>query len=274
MKKFFTRKVLAVTSVVLLFSTVGAVAYAGSTLKKIEAYQNAGIRIEVDGKNVNLGSGANATYPIVYKGSNYVPARAVAEALGASVKWDPNRQVVSITSGTGDQNANKGNSGSTTPPSTSSSSGFSKVLDKNVDMKKAAEDNKAQALKTFKAYAKAVATQDYSDIDAIISASIVDKVQYDHYWSGPNPSKEGIHKNIAGIRSANKQDTLTAWNNAVQKATVSDVKVDNTNKLDLTAFINYSLDVKGFDAFSTIYLYMTYSVPYQETVYRLDTINF
>lgn len=293
MKKLLSRKVLTATSVALLCTTIGAVAYAGSTLKKIEAYQNAGIRIEVDGKNVSLGSGADATYPIVYKGSSYVPAKVVAEALGGTVKWDAGRQVVAITSGELDSNAGipyKDNSDSAaqpsepatekpstppaTTPSTSASGGFSKILSKSVDMKKAGEDNKAQALKTIKAYAKAVATEDYSDIDAIISASIVDKVEFDTFWSGSSYTKEKVHKDIKGLRDANKQDTLTKWNKAVQQATLSDLKIDEPSKLDLVASLRYSLPVKGFDAFATVTLNLNYSVPYKETDFRLERINF
>ncbi|MED5016188.1 stalk domain-containing protein [Paenibacillus chibensis] len=294
MKKLLSRKILAATSVALLCTTVGAVAYAGSTLKKIEAYQNAGIRIEVDGNNVNLGSGVNATYPIVYNGNSYVPAKVVAEALGGSVQWDAGRQVVAITSGVSDANAGipyKDNSDNVstkpsdtasgkpstppaTTPSTSASSGFSKELSKTVDMKKAAEDNKAQALKTIKAYAKAVATGDYSDIDAIITASVVDKLEFDTFWGGTSYAKETAHKTIQGLRDANKQDTLTKWNNVVQKASLSDLKIEDPYKLELVASLKYSLPVKGFDAFATISMDLNYSVPYKETIFRLERINF
>src|SRR5690606_5182675 len=69
--------------------------------KKITAYQNPQITIEVDGQTVDLSSPDGMVYPIIYEGRSYVPAKYVAEALGATINWNNARQVVEITSGEG-----------------------------------------------------------------------------------------------------------------------------------------------------------------------------
>lgn len=98
MKKLLTKKVLVVTTVASLVLGISSVSFAASTLKKITAYENAAIKVEVDGKSVNFSSDEGMMYPIVYNGHSYVSAKAVAEALGATVEWDGARQAVVITS--------------------------------------------------------------------------------------------------------------------------------------------------------------------------------
>lgn len=121
MKKYLSKKVLvSVTAVSLVFG-VSSATFAASTLKKITAYQNAAIKVEVDGQSIDLSSSNGMLYPIVYNGNSYVPAKAVAEALGATVKWNGNRQAVEITS-SGGVPSNAGipyNDNSSSTPSTS-----------------------------------------------------------------------------------------------------------------------------------------------------------
>ncbi|MEK4464834.1 stalk domain-containing protein [Paenibacillus sp. FSL H7-0918] len=92
---------MSIITVSSMLLAVGAVAYADTTLKKISAYQNAAISIEVDNQKVNLSSSEGTMYPIIYEGHSYVSAKAVSEALGATVKWDNSRQAVVITSANG-----------------------------------------------------------------------------------------------------------------------------------------------------------------------------
>ncbi|MEK3969122.1 stalk domain-containing protein [Paenibacillus sp. FSL R7-0048] len=101
MLKVTSKKVMSIITVSSMLLAVGAVAYADTTLKKISAYQNAAISIEVDNQKVNLSSSEGTMYPIIYEGHSYVSAKAVSEALGATVKWDNSRQAVVITSANG-----------------------------------------------------------------------------------------------------------------------------------------------------------------------------
>jgi flagellar hook assembly protein FlgD len=95
-KKMIT--VLAISSV-LLASGAWAV-NADTMLKQISAYQNAALNVTVNGKSIDLSSDEGMMYPIVYDGHSYVSAKAVAEALGASVKWNNETQTVEISSST------------------------------------------------------------------------------------------------------------------------------------------------------------------------------
>ncbi len=97
MKKLFSKKVLAVVTAVSLVTSVSSITYAASTLKKITAYQNSAIKVEVGGSAVNLTVDGKRLDPIIYEGRTYVPAKPVAEALGATVQWDGSRQAVVIT---------------------------------------------------------------------------------------------------------------------------------------------------------------------------------
>ncbi|MFC5449061.1 stalk domain-containing protein [Paenibacillus aestuarii] len=93
-KKIIT--IFALSSVLLVSGALAA--YADSTLKQISAYQNAAIKVAVNGNPVDLSSDDGTMYPIVYEGHSYVSAKAVAEALGATVKWNNESQTVEISS--------------------------------------------------------------------------------------------------------------------------------------------------------------------------------
>jgi hypothetical protein len=95
------RKILATITVSTMVLAAGSIAaYADSTLKQIAAYQNASLNVKVNGQSIDMSSEDGTMYPIVYAGHSYVSAKAVAEALGASVKWNSDTQTVEITSNT------------------------------------------------------------------------------------------------------------------------------------------------------------------------------
>lgn len=97
--KLTKKKILSVIALSTALLTTGSLAaYADITLKQISAYQNAGINLKVNGRSIDLSSDDGMMYPIVYNGHSYVSAKAVAEALGATVKWNNETQTVEITS--------------------------------------------------------------------------------------------------------------------------------------------------------------------------------
>ncbi|RJX37414.1 copper amine oxidase N-terminal domain-containing protein [Paenibacillus pinisoli] len=129
MKKFFTKKALIVTTALSLTLSAGSIAYSATTLKKITAYQNYAIGIEVGGKKVDLTMDGKKLYPITFEGRTYVPARIVADSLGANVQWDDKRQTVVITpEGQTPPKIDTGSSnpGTSTPPSGSASASSNK----------------------------------------------------------------------------------------------------------------------------------------------------
>lgn len=87
---------LVVFILVFMFAFIGGVG-AATKIEKIEATINHGISIILNGtiwtpKDVN----GKVVQPIIYKGSTFVPIRAVSEATGASVEWDNTKQQITI----------------------------------------------------------------------------------------------------------------------------------------------------------------------------------
>ncbi|NQX69866.1 hypothetical protein HQN90_27405 [Paenibacillus alba] len=147
MKKIFTKKVLTVITAISVVTAIGSVAYADSALKQITAYQNQNLKVSVNGSAVDMSSEDGIMYPLVYEGHSYVSAKALAEKLGATVKWNNDTQTVEVTSGSVSSNSgipNKDNSGPastpkptpvpTPPPATSSSNSGTGTLDNPVSL--------------------------------------------------------------------------------------------------------------------------------------------
>ncbi|MBE9915552.1 copper amine oxidase N-terminal domain-containing protein [Paenibacillus donghaensis] len=73
---------------------------AASTLEKIQANLNHGISFLLNGESWSpKDANGKSAAPISYQGTTYVPLRAVAEATGADIKFDGNRQQISISTG-------------------------------------------------------------------------------------------------------------------------------------------------------------------------------
>jgi hypothetical protein len=99
MKKKLTQRVLIGITALSTLTAIGAVAYADLALKQITAYQNANLKVLVDGKQIDQSSEDGIMYPLVYNGHSYVSAKAIAEALGATVQWDESSETVIVASG-------------------------------------------------------------------------------------------------------------------------------------------------------------------------------
>ncbi|WP_219638612.1 stalk domain-containing protein [Cohnella sp. CFH 77786] len=87
----------------LFFSLTMNVVGAGN-LTEVKAYLNTGIKVMLYGKRfepVEPGSGTKLV-PITYRGSTYLPMRAVAEAAGMKVTWDANTQTAYLGEAEGD----------------------------------------------------------------------------------------------------------------------------------------------------------------------------
>jgi len=83
------KKLIAGVIGLSMIASMGAGAYAASNLQEIKAFLNSGIKFKVDGKPVQLRDGdGNAVLPISYKGTTYLPVRAVSDALGVAVNYD------------------------------------------------------------------------------------------------------------------------------------------------------------------------------------------
>jgi hypothetical protein len=90
------KKVFIATAIVLSFA-VGAISNAATNLEVIQANLNHGISFLLNGEAwIPKDANGAKTAPISYKGTTYIPLRAVAEATGAEVTWDSKSQTISI----------------------------------------------------------------------------------------------------------------------------------------------------------------------------------
>ncbi|MBD0382525.1 stalk domain-containing protein [Paenibacillus sedimenti] len=95
MRKPLTKKgiVIPILSVMLFLSLSMHVVGAGS-LTEVKVFLNSGIKVMLNGKAFEPVDPDDGTklMPITYRGSTYLPMRAVAEAAGLKVTWDPNTE--------------------------------------------------------------------------------------------------------------------------------------------------------------------------------------
>jgi hypothetical protein len=124
----------------LVFGAVGAVASNG--IEKVSASLNHNIKFLLDGKSWKpKDANGKELSALIYKGSTYVPLRAVGTALGAEVDYDGDNLVITIDSSNDgiphlddndDSDDSDDNSGSSNVPS---SSGGVLTLPANFDVR-------------------------------------------------------------------------------------------------------------------------------------------
>ncbi|MVP01857.1 copper amine oxidase N-terminal domain-containing protein [Paenibacillus lutrae] len=270
-KKVFISSIVASS---LLFGSVGVFAAGG--IEKIQAYLNHGIKFQVNGASwVPKDSDGVKLAPVVYEGSSYLPARAVAEALGAEVKWDDDTQTIYIKSGSGSSNdgipykdgSGSSSGGNTSTPSNPGSgsvsvptSGGAYKLPGNFDPDKTATDLKSQAVTLIKLYGEALKTSDVSKFNAYVDGNIADK-NGDRYMPGRDYSKKLFKDELASAQKVNDAATIAKYATTLTSVSSSDVKVAfDPYKSDINASFSYSFFPEDWDAFSSIYVYLDFSM--------------
>ncbi|WP_433943926.1 stalk domain-containing protein [Paenibacillus sp. SN-8-1] len=221
MKTIFTRKVLAITSVLSIIALAGTSVYAANTARKITAYQDSGIKISVDGTKVDLSSNEGMMYPITYNGHSYVSAKAVAEAMGGTVKWNSSTQTVEISTGSGGSSApDKDNSNvsdigsSSNTPSTPSNSDVVDGYPQSTSVEKMFQDNKSAAGTYLALLLDAYRTNDSSAVEAWIKKNVKSS------GSGTNwaeQSSKSVHKYMVDWRDGKSSATINALTSTGKK---------------------------------------------------------
>jgi|GEM_PF-1693648 len=281
MKQWLNKKVLVAITATAVLTSIGAVAYAGSTLKKITAYQNAGITINVDGSKVNLADGKEQLYPIVYNGRTYVPAAPVMEALGGSVAWNAAASSVDITSGNADANAGIPTK-DTGPSSSSNSNGGANAstgstgipqFSSGTTSKAMFEAAKPAASYLLQVYADALKTGKTDKMAAWLKANI----QMSEY--GNDFTQDSLDRFAETINSYRKSYdssiTTPIANSAINKAKSSKFNGDSKYS-DGTYYrtLEYYVDVEGADHKGTIGIYFNISLNGETDQYYLSSLNF
>lgn len=85
--------IAGVLTTLLLVSSICMAGASVSNIQKTLEYKN--IQVSLDGKKLDLRDAAgNAVEPFMSDGTNYLPVRALAEALGLDVSWDGSTNTV------------------------------------------------------------------------------------------------------------------------------------------------------------------------------------
>jgi hypothetical protein len=255
----------------LLFGSAGA--FAASGIEKISAFLNNNIRFTADGSSwVPKDSDGAKLAPIVYKGTTYLPARAVAEVLGAEIAYNNTTQVISIKSGSEnsndgipykDSNEDAANTNSNSPPASESTTDipsngtFYASFPSNFDKDQVAAQLKAQSIYIMKVYASALVSGDVSKFNAFVDRYVTDKNE-DNYLLGRQYSKDKFKTTIDGDRSANDADNRTKYSAAIINSPDSLFKLNNSYKGDYGADFSYSIYPEGWTASSSMYVYFSY----------------
>lgn len=88
--------IIALFIVSILSSSFGS-AYAAATLEPIKAFFNRGVSFVLNGERWQpTDASGKPLSPIYYKGANYLPARALAEALKVPIELDATGQIIYI----------------------------------------------------------------------------------------------------------------------------------------------------------------------------------
>jgi len=86
----------ALTMLLVMSMVVGASAYTGKVTKEL-TYNN--ISVTLDGEKLDLRDvQGNSVEPFIFDGTNYLPVRAISEALGLTVSWDGSTNTVVLRS--------------------------------------------------------------------------------------------------------------------------------------------------------------------------------
>lgn len=86
-------------TMLLIVSLMGTVFAATGKVQKELEYRD--IKVSLNGEILDLKDAAgNHVEPFMFDGTNYLPVRALAEALGLSVSWDGQTNTVKLTNAT------------------------------------------------------------------------------------------------------------------------------------------------------------------------------
>ncbi|NQX63496.1 stalk domain-containing protein [Paenibacillus qinlingensis] len=92
MNKRLRNKGIVISTLTVMFTLfLTQMSFGAGSLTEIKVFLNTGIKVMLNGKPFEPTDKDDGTklVPITYRGSTYLPMRAVAEAAGIQVTWDP-----------------------------------------------------------------------------------------------------------------------------------------------------------------------------------------
>ncbi|MFC5703106.1 stalk domain-containing protein [Cohnella faecalis] len=259
----------------LVFGAIGVGASTG--IEQIKAALNHNIKFKLDGASwTPKDSKGKALSALVYNGSNYVPLRAVAEALGADVGYDSKTQIVTINSAD-----NSGVPYDDVKENTSS----------NTDETKAPSDNgliylsgttatmttkmKEQAVTVIKLYADALATGSMAKFNAYYDSYVSDKRANSPISLGHDYYKEKFKKDVEATIKGNDASDIADYAKTLKNVTLADIEVSYVGeKSEYSQSFQYSYYPKGWSAFSGVFVYFSFNaIEYDSDTFVLADVH-
>lgn len=288
-KSVFVASLLACS---LVFGSIGAVASTG--VEKISASLNHNIKFLLNGKKwTPTDANGKELSALVYKGSTYVPLRAVSNALGAAVDYDANNLVITIdnsddgipyldsSSSSGSSNGSNSNAGNssgsgssniTTPAANESKGKLTFSSSFNAEKEAEGSAMKQEAVALVKMYGEALATGNTSKFNAYVKEKATDS-NPDALFMGHKYSLDKFSEQINGLREANDSKTISEYSAAMKAVKASDLTPTSVYQGDYSATIGYSFYPEGWNAYSSVYLYFQFSV-LKDGSYTLNYLYF
>jgi hypothetical protein len=274
------KKSTIIASIVAFGLVCGAVGAGAATgIKQIKAALNYNLKFSVDGESwTPKDAKGNTMTPIVYNGSTYLPARAIGEALGASVAL--NGTTIEIETGNSgipyndangsssasNSSGGKSNGGSSTGSSTSSSGGVIKLSGTTASME---EKMRAEALVLIHLYGDALEEGSPDKVLNYIDKIVSDPIEDSPLSFGAPYYKEKFEQFFDAVTSQNDDDIIQEYADAMQAATLSEVETSSvSDKSEFSQSFTYSFYPEGFSAFSSVYIYFTFNAD------KYDSPNF
>ncbi|MFD0589921.1 stalk domain-containing protein [Paenibacillus sp. GCM10027627] len=266
----------------LVFGAVGAVASTG--VEKISASLNHNIKFILDGKSWKpKDSSGKELSALVYKGSTYVPLRAVGNALGAEVDYDADKMQITIDSSgdngiphkddtdNGSNNGGGSNDNDDDDSNVPSGSGVL-TLPSNFNMSQTTEDLKKHAVSLIKIYGAALEDEDYSEFNKYVKKYVSPKVE-GTYLMGHEFSIKEFEENIQGSIDANDSETIQSYGKDLQKVKAEGLVIQDTDKDEYGATISFEFTPEGWEFSSTINVYLNFE-KLKNGTYVLDSVYF
>jgi hypothetical protein len=257
-KKVFISSILATG---LLCGAVGV--YASNGVSLVQAYLNSTIKFTVNGVSWSpKDANGNKISPLVYNGSTYLPAKAVGEAMNASVLWNGSSKTVAITT-SGSENAgepyNDASTTSKTPtattPPTANASATQQSnlpsgvisLPSNFDLNTSGEKYRSVALAFIKAYGSDLTSGSSSGMNALIDKYAIDDIG-GYNMEYKKSAKEYLAKMVASSIQDNDSVTMTEYARLLKIAPLSDVEFDKSfsDKNTYSANLGYKIMLPGY----------------------------
>lgn len=290
-KKVFVSSIL-VTG--LLCGAVGV--YASNGVSVVQAYLNSTIKFTVNGSSwTPKDANGNKLSPLVYNGSTYLPAKAVGEAMNATVLWNGSSKTVAITTTGSDtagepyNDASPTTTNTSTPTATTAPSPTTNVpasqqsnlpsgvlsLPANFDVNASGENekNKSVALAFVQTYGNALISRSNSGLDALVDKYLIDDID-DYNMEYKKSAKEYLARSVTSNRQTDDTATMTKYAGLLKIAPLSDVQMtsDFSSKSDYSASLGYKIKLPGF--IYSLIIVLDFDLDSKTNSYLLTAVKF